>query len=383
MIGIAKIRTAAAETRVMAEWARRYAGQRARFVAASRWRALEETVNALLPSLATALMFAAIAYFVVRMSGAGKGGAAPFTVGSFVGFSAAFAQLMAAVAAFGHAISDMSIAAPLIERAQPLLVSMPENAIGAEDPGVLSGRIDLFKVSFAYAEGLPRVLSDVDLRIEAGQFVALVGASGSGKSTVMRLLGVEQPDSGEVLFDGKSASRLDAGRVRAQLGVVLQNGRISAGSIYQNIVGPAALDFSEAWAAARMAGLDQDILEMPMGMHTPLLDGGGTLSGGQRQRLLIARALVHRPRIVLFDEATSALDNRTQAIVTQTLANLNITRLVIAHRLSTIASVDRIFVMDQGCVVESGHYDQLINAGGPFMALARRQLTRSEESTDA
>lgn len=379
IIGITKIRNAAAEGRAMAEWAKRYAAQRERFVAAARWRATEATLTALLPAMATTLMYAAIASFVGTMTG--KGATAPFTVGAFVGFSAAFAQLMAAVFAFGHSISAMSIAIPLIERAQPILDSIPENRVAAEDPGVLTGRIDLCKVSFSYAEGLPRVLSDVDLRINAGEYIALVGTSGSGKSTVMRLLlGFEQPDAGEILFDGKSASRLDAARLRAQFGVVLQNGRISAGSIYQNIVGPAALDFSFAWSAARMAGLDKDILEMPMGMHTPLLDGGGTLSGGQRQRLLIARALVHRPRILLFDEATSALDNRTQAIVTQTLADLNITRMVIAHRLSTIASVDRIFVMEQGRVVESGNYNELIAAGGPFAALARRQLSETEES---
>lgn len=377
VIGITKIRNAAAEGRAMAEWAKRYAAQRERFVAAARWRATEATLTALLPSMATTLMYAAIAYFVVTMTG--KGAATPFTVGSFVGFSAAFAQLMAAVSAFGHSISAMSIAIPLIERARPILETTPENRIAADDPGILTGRIDLCKVSFAYAEGLPLVLNEVDLRIDAGEYIALVGASGSGKSTIMRLLlGFEQADAGEILFDGKSASRLDAARLRAQFGVVLQNGRISAGSIYQNIVGPAALDFSYAWSAARMAGLDREILEMPMGMHTPLLDGGGTLSGGQRQRLLIARALVHRPRILLFDEATSALDNRTQAIVTQTLADLNITRMVIAHRLSTIASVDRIFVMEQGRVVESGHYNELISAGGPFAALARRQLSETE-----
>ena len=212
-------------------------------------------------------------------------------------------------------------------------------------------------------------------QIEPRQFVAIVGPSGSGKSTIIRLLlGFEPPDVGDILFDGKSVERLDLAAVRRQIGVVLQHGRISSGSIFSNISAGARLTLDDAWALARMVGLEQDIHSMPMGMHTVVLDGGGTLSGGQRQRILIARSLARQPRILLLDEASSALDNRTQAVVTETLGKLSITRIVIAHRLSTIQSVDRIVVIDRGRVVETGRYDELMAAGGSFAALAKRQL---------
>jgi ABC-type bacteriocin/lantibiotic exporter with double-glycine peptidase domain len=245
----------------------------------------------------------------------------------------------------------------------------------ADSPGRLEGRIELRRVGFRYADDAPMVISDLTLTIEPGAFVAVVGPSGSGKSTLIRLLlGFERPQTGGIYFDGRSAERLNLGAVRRQIGVVLQHGRITAGSLYQNILGDAPLGLDDAWRAARLVGLDQDIEAMPMGMHTVLNDGGGMLSGGQRQRVLIARALVHRPRILLLDEATSALDNRTQAVVTDTLAKLSVTRVVIAHRLSTIRQVDHIFVLDGGRLVEQGGYQDLIERNGAFTALARRQL---------
>jgi ABC-type bacteriocin/lantibiotic exporter with double-glycine peptidase domain len=167
---------------------------------------------------------------------------------------------------------------------------------------------------------------------------------------------------------------LDIRSVRNQLGVVLQHGKVMAGDIYANIVGSANLTHEDAWEAARMAGFDQDIHQMPMGMHTVVSEGGGTLSGGQRQRLLIARALARRPRILFFDEATSALDNRTQAVVGESLEKLRATRVVIAHRLSTIMNADRIIVLDKGRVIQAGSYADLMEQEGLFRELARRQL---------
>jgi len=165
--------------------------------------------------------------------------------------------------------------------------------------------------------------------------------------------------------------------VRRQLGVVLQNGQLVSGDIFANIVGSStsALTMEDAWEAARTVGLDEDIEDMPMGMHTVLSEGGGTLSGGQRQRLLIARALVNKPRMLFFDEATSALDNRTQALVSHSLERLQVTRVVIAHRLSTIVNADRILVIDDGRIVQRGTYDELMKEGGLFAELARRQVT--------
>jgi ATP-binding cassette subfamily C protein len=188
------------------------------------------------------------------------------------------------------------------------------------------------------------------------------------------LLGFEKPASGCVFYDGKDLDRLDVNQVRRQIGVVLQNGKLIAGDILSNIIGSLNLTIDHAWEAARSAGLEEDIQALPMGMHTFLSEGGGNLSGGQRQRLLIARALVNKPSILLFDEATSALDNRTQAIVNESLEALQVSRMVIAHRLSTVQKADRILVLDKGKLVESGTYEELMQQGEIFAELARRQV---------
>jgi ATP-binding cassette subfamily C protein len=214
----------------------------------------------------------------------------------------------------------------------------------------------------------------VSIHVKKGEFVAFVGPSGSGKSTIFRvLLGFEKPQSGAVYYDNQELSGLEAGSVRRQLGVVLQNGKLMPGDIYTNIVGSAPRTMDEAWEAARMAGLADDIKAMPMGMQTVISEGAGTISGGQRQRLMIARALVNRPAVLLFDEATSALDNQTQAIVANSVRQLDATRIVIAHRLSTIIQADRIFVIVAGKVVETGNYSELMALGGHFAELSKRQ----------
>ena len=177
-----------------------------------------------------------------------------------------------------------------------------------------------------------------------------------------------------MFLDDHDLSSLDLPAVRSRMGVVLQDGRLSATSIFRNIAGPAPITLDEAWEAARAVGFDVDVRAMPMGMYTAVPEGGGGLSGGQKQRLLMARALARRPRILLFDEATSALDNRTQAIVQASLKKLGITRIVIAHRLSTVREADRIFVMEEGRIVERGRYDELMTAGGAFAGLVHRQV---------
>jgi ABC-type bacteriocin/lantibiotic exporter with double-glycine peptidase domain len=230
-------------------------------------------------------------------------------------------------------------------------------------------------VTFRYATDGPPVLEKVSFRARPGAFVALVGPSGSGKSTMLRLLlGFETPESGSVHLDAQDLAALDLQAVRRQMGVVLQAGKLSAGSIYQNIVGSSPYTLDDAWEAARSSGFDEDIRQMPMGMHTMVMEGGSGLSGGQRQRLMIARAIVAKPRILLFDEATSALDNRTQSVVTESLARLRATRVVIAHRLSTVIKADQIHVVEAGRVVENGTYEELMAHDGPFAKLAARQL---------
>jgi len=368
--GIAKFRVAGTEARAFAVWAREFAKQRVLAMRARKISNLVSVFNSAFPVVAWTIIF----YCAVSMMKAP--GAPVLTTGEFLAFMAAFVQFSTGALDLSSALISVLNVIPLYERAKPILRSLPEVVTTQTSPPELTGDIDIHHVSFRYREEGPLVLRDVSLGISSGQFVAFVGPSGSGKSTLFRLLlGFETPGSGAIYYDGRDLADLDVQAVRRQIGVILQNSRLMTGSIFRNIVGDGTLTLDEAWEAARLAGLEEDLKTMPMGMHTVVSEGGGGLSGGQRQRLLIARAIVRRPRIVLFDEATSALDNRTQAIVSQSLKALNATRVVIAHRLSTVMRADRICVLDKGSLVEMGSYDELMAQGGLFTQLAKRQLS--------
>jgi ATP-binding cassette subfamily C protein len=363
--GIAKLRVAGAEDRAFAQWAWAFAQQRR---AALRIRAgnnLQATLNVLFPVLCSLTLYAAV----------GSAAEGTLRTGSFLAFSAAFGGLLSAALSLASAILAAVPIVPLYRRMRPILDAVPEVDEARASPGALTGDIDVVGVSFRYAAGGPPVLADVSLRCRPGEFIALVGPSGCGKSTLLRLLlGFEMPEAGTISYDGKDLATLDLRAVRRQIGVVLQNSRLLPGSILDNIVGSFHLTLEDAWEAARMAGLEDDIKQMPMGMQTVIAEGASTLSGGQRQRLVIARAVVNRPRILFFDEATSALDNQTQAVVSRSLEQLKCTRVVIAHRLSTIQNADRIYVLERGRIVASGTYRELVNQPGPFAELARRQV---------
>jgi ATP-binding cassette subfamily C protein len=324
------------------------------------------TFSASWPLLGTALIFLAAAGLPGQTIGAGE----------FLAFNTAFQQVVAAIVLVGAAVLNVVGAIPVWERTRPILQTLPETERSKLDPGQIQGAVDLTEVSFRYAADGPLVLDGVSFRAQPGEFIALVGPSGAGKSTLLRvLLGFERPETGTVEYDGKDLSNLDVRAVRQQAGVVVQHARLLPGSIFHNIIGSStALTPEDAWEAARIAGLDEDIRAMPMGMQTMISEGSSTFSGGQRQRILIARAVASKPRLLLFDEATSALDNRTQASVTASLERLRATRIVIAHRLSTIRGADRILVLHDGRVVQSGTYVELTEREGPFADLARRQL---------
>ena len=231
-------------------------------------------------------------------------------------------------------------------------------------------------LKFKYKDSPELVLKGVNLKVKPGEFVALVGASGSGKSTLFRiLLGFEEYKSGTVLYDMVDMNDLDIRIVRDQLGVVLQDGKIMQGTVLYNIIGNSTYTEEDAWEAARIAGCAHDITHLENQMHTDLPAGGGTLSGGQKQRIVIARALIKKPKILLFDEATSSLDNDTQQTVTENVAKLDATRIVIAHRLSTIKNADRIIVLEQGKIVEAGAYDELVEKKGWFYDLVKHQIS--------
>jgi NHLM bacteriocin system ABC transporter ATP-binding protein len=367
LTGISKLKLAGAEPQAFALWARDFGEQRDRQFNNRVLGVRLAVFNAAYPVLCSILLFS--------LASKRLGTEQAMGTGEFLGFTAAFGLCLGAVLSTSTAVIQALSTVPLYEQVKPILHTSPEVSPGKDDPGELSGAIELQHVSFRYSAEGPQVLRDVSVRIAPGEFVAFVGPSGSGKSTVFRLLlGFETPEVGSVSYDEQDLAGIDVEAVRRQMGVVLQSGRVMSGDLFTNIVGSTAATLDDAWEAARMSGLDEDIRRMPMGMHTMVSDGGGTLSGGQRQRLMIARAIVNRPRILLMDEATSALDNRTQAIVSQSLNGLRATRVVIAHRLSTILHADRIHVLVAGAIVESGTYDELMARDGVFAAMARRQL---------
>lgn len=362
--GIAKLRVAAAESRFLARWMHLFAVDQTLHFRSNVVGSGVSAFGAGWNILVIAAVIALVGFGNAKMS-----------LGDYVTYSGIFGQFVSATLSLVGIIPALATVIPLRERLRPILTEPTEDGGGSLDPGLLRGDIELAQVTFSYPGG-PPVLHEVSLRVPAGAHVAIVGPSGSGKSSLMRLLlGFERPDSGAVLLDGHDLRELDVAAVRRQFGVVLQHGRIEAGSLYHNIAGAAPLGLDEAMEAARLAGLAADIAAMPMGLYTYVDDSGATLSGGQRQRLLLARAIARRPRIMLLDEATSALDNATQADVMQTLARMSITRVVVAHRLSTVRSADVIYVLSHGRLAEHGDYQTLAAAGGLFAELIRRQMT--------
>ncbi len=363
--GIAKLRVAGAELRAFTLWAKEFSAQRKIAFKARNAANWLTVFNVIWPVVTTIVLFGAVAVFKNPH----------LTTGTFLAFLAAFTQFLVAIIGLASAFTLVLQVVPTYERSKVILEALPEVTAGKTDPGEISGAIEIAHVSFRYSPETPYILNDVSMTIQPGEFVAVVGPSGSGKSSLLRLLlGFETPDAGTIYYDNQDMSKLDIGAVRRRIGVVLQNGKLMPGDLFTNIVGSAPFSQKDAWAAARLAGFDKDIHAMPMGMFTMVSEGGSTLSGGQRQRLMIARAIIAKPRILLFDEATSALDNQTQAIVSQSLESLQATRIVIAHRLSTIQKADRIFVLQGGKFVQSGTYQELVSQPGPFQELASRQL---------
>lgn len=369
--GIAKFRIAGAEHLAFGTWAKEYAQQERHAVKAGRWGVASHTFFSGYTLLTSLMIFAVVA-------GLNSNGS-EFTTGTFLAFNAAFGALVGSLISMGDNSLNLLRLFPLMERTKPIFEAEPEATQDRASPGTLTGNIEMAHIRFRYAEDAPPTIENFSLRIEPGEFVALVGPSGSGKSTLLRLLlGFETPESGTIFYDGKDLQTLDPREVRRQIGVVLQSSSLIPGDIFRNIVGESSLTLDDAWQAAEMAGLAEDIRAMPMQMHTVISEGGAGFSGGQKQRLAIARALVRLPRLLFLDEATSALDNRTQAIVAASLEKLQTTRLVIAHRLSTIIQADRVVVLREGRIIEDGSYKDLMARRGFFYELATRQLAPEE-----
>lgn len=358
--GIAKIKTAGAESRAYSRWAKLY----------SKLEVMPNIFLVISGAVSNLVVFAGtiVLYFTAY--------SLDMSASDYIAFNAAFALFTGAVMQIADITSQVASLRPAVEMLKPILEEAPENSGYKKRVERLVGDIELNRVKFRYNEDMPYVLNDLELHIRAGEYIGIVGSSGCGKSTLMRvLLGFEKPQSGSVFYDMQDIEGLDLRSVRRRIGVVLQNGKLFSGDIYSNIVICAPwLSVDDAWKAAERAGFAEDIRKMPMGMFTMISEGGGGLSGGQQQRLLIARALVSEPDILMFDEATSALDNITQAMVVNTLESMDCTRIVIAHRLSTIKNCSRIIYLDKGRVVEQGTFEELMELGGKFAELASRQI---------
>lgn len=365
--GVQKIKLAGAEDRAFAKWAHSYANY-------ARPAYNRPVLVRSLPAVVTlvGLLGTIVIYYLA--------GSNSVAIADYMAFSAAFGQVTASFAALAEMAGQFAQINPMLDMVAPILEATPEIAEGKPSVESLSGGIEVSGVSFRYGEDLPYVLNDLSFNIKPGEYVALVGRSGCGKSTIVRLLlGFEEPERGAVYFDQYDVQRVDLRSLRQHVGVVMQDGKLFMGDIANNItISTPSATLDDAWSAAELAGLADDIRKMPMGMQTLVTEGSGGVSGGQRQRIMIARAICGQRRVLIFDEATSALDNVTQKHVSDSLDSLKCTRVVVAHRLSTVKNCDRILVVDGGKIAEEGTYDELIAKNGLFAELVERQRLDKE-----
>lgn len=360
--GVQKIKLAGAEKRIFSKWMNSYSDSAELLYNPPMFIKVNTVLN-----LAVTLVSTIILYVIAADSGIDQS--------SYLAFNAAYGSLMGAFTALAGIALQASNVKPILEMAEPFLNAEPEAADNREIVTSISGAIELNNVFFRYSENSPYIVNDMSLKIKAGEYIAIVGRTGCGKSTLMRLLlGFEKPERGAIYYDNKDMKSLDLCSLRRKIGAVTQNGGLFQGDIYSNIVISAPeLTLNDAWEAAEIAGIADDIRAMPMGMQTMVSEGQGGISGGQKQRLMIARAVAPKPKLLMFDEATSALDNKTQKQVSEALDRMGCTRIVIAHRLSTIKNCDRILVLDKGRIIEDGSYDELIAKDGYFAELVERQ----------
>ena len=360
--GVQKIKLSGSEKRVFSRWLNDYSEEAKLTYNPPKFLLFNGVISTAISLAGTIVM-----YFFAVQSGV--------SVADYTAFNAAYGMLSGALMSVAGIALTAARIKPVIEMAKPIMDAEPEISDGKQIVTKVSGGIELSNVSFRYEENSPLVVDDLSLKIKPGQYVAVVGKTGCGKSTLLRLLlGFEKPQKGAIYYDGRDIETLDLRSLRKKIGVVTQNGKLFQGDIYSNIVISAPyLSVDDAWKAAEIADIAEDIRRMPMGMHTVISEGAGGISGGQKQRLMIARAVAPNPKVLMFDEATSALDNITQKKVSEALDGLKCTRIVIAHRLSTIKQCDRIIVLDGGKIAEDGTYDELLAKKGYFYELVERQ----------
>lgn len=369
--GVQKIKLAGAEKRAFAKWADVYTDAARLQYDPPAFLKFSSVISTCISLVGSIVIY----YFTIRTQ---------VSLADYYAFNAAYGMVMGAFATLIGMTASFAQIKPMLEMVRPVLEAVPEVSENKKVVTRLFGGIELNNISFRYSPNMPLVIDDLSLKIRPGQYVAIVGGTGCGKSTLMRLmLGFEKPQKGAVYYDGRDLSGLDLKSLRRNIGVVMQNGKLFQGDIFSNITISAPwLTMDDAWEAAEMAGIAADIRDMPMGMFTIISEGSGGISGGQRQRLMIARAIAPKPKILIFDEATSALDNLTQKIVSDSLDSLKCTRIVIAHRLSTIRQCDRILVLNQGKIVADGKYEDLLESSRFFAELVARQQLDSGTDTE-
>ena len=360
--GVQKIKLAGAEKRAFSRWAKAYSDAAEPIYNPPVFIKANTAITSAISLAGTIVIY----YLAVQTR---------VSPSEYIAFNAAYGAVTGAFASLTGVALSIARIKPILEMAEPILKTEPESAENKKMVTKLNGSIEVSNVFFRYNDSMPYVVDGMNLKIKAGEYIAIVGTTGCGKSTLMRLLlGFETPEKGAIYYDGMDMSKLDLRSLRRRIGVVTQDGSLFQGDIYSNIVISAPyLDLDAAWEAAELAGIADDIRAMPMGMQTVISEGQGGISGGQKQRLMIARAVAPKPRVLMFDEATSALDNKTQKRVSEALDGLKCTRIVIAHRLSTIKNCDRILVLDKGHILEDGTYDELIAKNGFFAELVERQ----------
>lgn len=361
--GISKIKTAGKELFMLREWSKDFLMERQKKVETVELDQQIQLVNFLFPGI-TFLFFYSFSNSIMNT----------ITPGAFVGFVTAFGLLSANVMGLGLNMSNFLNVIPIFKKMESILQEVEEKDARLDEKCSVEGKIELNQVCYRYEQQTPLVLNGLSLTIKPKEYVAFVGESGSGKSTIFRLLlGFETPEAGSIYFDNQDLQHLSKKAIRRNMGVVMQNSALMAGSIFENIAGKQNIGYDAVWLALAKVGIDKEVRDLPMGLHTVISDSGGGFSGGQRQRLLIARALVNNPKILLFDEATSALDNISQKVVIETLRNLQATKLVIAHRLETIMGADKVYFIGKGTVLQEGSPQELLNSDGPFREFAKRQ----------
>lgn len=363
--GISKIKIAGVENRALLQYLEPYTESKKILIKKERLDNISQNINLVLSTV-----FTVVFYYQMIAKNLG------ISFGQYMGFTSAFGYFSNAVISMVAAFLEVNHAIPTYQRAKPILETVPEFDDDMVMPGKLDGNIEVNNVSFKYTAEGEMILSDLSFKINKGEYVGIVGSSGSGKSTLLKLLlGFEKPTKGKIYYDDKDIDSLDKRELRKKFGVVLQDGQLIAGTIYENImITSTNVSENRVKEIIKMVGLEKDVAQMPMGIHTVVAEGSGTISGGQRQRILIARAIANNPNILYFDEATSALDNVNQALICESLDKLHATRVVIAHRLSTVVNCDRILVLEQGRLIEQGSYQELMDMHGRFYELASRQM---------